>query len=435
MVSGVDSPLPQNPLIEASANVVLVNQARQGAVLNSSQLVVGKQFQAEVVSSLTDGTYIVKVADVAARMQLPDSPQVGTKLSLTLIAGSPRPTFLLNPSDPEENGQPPTTSSAILGTSVKQLIDEFNQSSPAKTSTAASSSTNPALTRDVSLQTSSTVEEVSDDTAQPRLITLPTGQPDSAPASFSSAGKLINQLIQTAPQQSTVVNVTKMPLLTVPTTDVNAMAKALQTGVNSSGIFYESHLLQWAEGKMSTPDLMKEPQAGFPVVADNAANEAENGAAPGASLSGAALPADDGKINLAINLASAANATNATIALPKEAAPIIQQQLQTLEQQRFVWHGELWPGQSMHWEISQDGSPQQRNQQEKTWQSDVQFELPQLGGVSAMLQLTGTHLTLTVSTRDAATTQTLQNHASELVGAINNTGTQLDALLIKTRQA
>lgn len=445
MVSGVDSPIAQNPLIEASTNVALVNQARQGAVLNSSQLVVGKQFQAEVVSSLEDGTYIVKVADVAARMQLPNTPDVGTKVSLTLISTSPRATFLLNPPDEEDEAataNSPTTTTATLGANVKQLIDDFNQTSAKGGTTSAG----------LYLTAGANVTAVSNSNADPRLINLNAALPDSAPATFSSAGKLVDQLIQSTPQDSSVVNVSKVPLLSTPDVNVNAMAKALQGGVSNSGVFYESHLLQWAEGTLNASDLMKEPQASFPAAQGNMqANGAAN--TPGQNtplnnnpMNNAAANVSlgqDAKIGLQNSPAgtlpgtasSNLTATN-SITLPKEATPLIQQQLQTQEQQRFVWQGELWPGQTMQWDISRDSSDQkQSSQQEQTWQSSVNFELPQLGNVSAQLQLTGTHLRLSVSTPNPATALMLQNHANDLIGAFANTGTELDALTIRAAPA
>jgi hypothetical protein len=437
MVSGVDSPVAQqNPLIEASTNVALVNQARQGAILNTSQLVVGKQFQAEVVASLEDGTYVVNVADVAARMQLPDSTQVGTKLSLTLISTSPRATFLLSPTDDDEAEATPTTTSATLGATVKQLVDDFNQS--AKTSTSGTSG--------LYLPPGSNVTAVSNAPSDPRLIVVTPESPDSAPATLSTAGKLVNQLIQDTPQDSSIVNVSKVPVVSTPDVSVNTMAKALQGSVTNSGMFYESHLLQWAEGTLDVADLMKEPQASFPAAQEATPNAAQNNANQQGVQSNTPLAntqiTGDGKIALPAtsNPLSSNNtttsATSTAITLPKDATPLIQQQLQTMEQQRFVWHGELWPGQSMEWEISRDPQGKKNgNPAEQTWQSAVNFELPQLGNISAQIQLTGTHLRLTVNARDATTALELQNHANELIGAMANTGTQLDSLLIKTRTA
>jgi len=425
MVSGVDTPVTQqNPLIEASASVALVNQTRQGAILNSSQLVVGKQFQAEVVSSLEDGTYIVKVADVAARMQLPNSPEVGSKIALTLISTSPRATFLLSPPEGEEGDEAtPTATTATLGANVKQLIDDFSQSTK-----ATSGSTG------LYLQGSANVAATDTTNADPRLIIVSPESADSAPATLSTAGKLVNQLIQDTPQDSNVVTIGKLPIVETPDVSVDTMAKALQSSVGTSGVFYESHLLQWAEGTLNLADLMKEPQASFPTAQNNS-NQ------PGTTT--AQSTSQDGKLTLAVStnalLAGGALSTstaNATLALPREATPLIQQQLQTMEQQRFVWHGEVWPGQTMDWEISRDRQDQQsENDSDQTWQSAVNFELPQLGNISAQLQLTGKHLRLIVNAPNAATASVLQSHADELAGALDNTGTQLDSLLIKNRES
>jgi len=437
MVSGVDTPSPaQNPLIEASTNVALINQARQGAILNSSALVVGKQFQAEVVATLTDGTYIVKVADVAARMQLPNSPEVGSKLSLTLLSTSPRATFLLNPPTGGETAAAPTTTLATLGNSVKQLIDEFSQAATGKPATGPTTTSASGLY----LQPGSNVAATTNTTAQPRLITISPGLPDSAPATLSSAGKLVNQLIQNTPQQSSIVNVSKVPLVTTPDVSVNTMMKGLQSGVATSGMFYESHVLQWAEGSLPATELMKEPQAKFPIPPPTSNNVPTPGNQPAASQVSAA---DLVKINTpqagsaapASSTGTTAAASEPVITLPKGATPLIQQQLQTMEQQRFVWQGEVWPGQTMNWEIAQDTSQQSGRQQEPSWQSAVHFELPQLGSISAQLQLTGTHLKLNISTADATSALMLKNHVSDLASALDLAGTQLDAISIKARTA
>ena len=441
MVSGVDTPFTQSPLIEASTNVALINQARQGAVLNTSQLVVGKQFQAEVMASLTDGTYIVKVADVAARMQLPNAPEVGSKLSLTLLSTSPRATFLLNPPDSEQAGTTPMTTTATLGNSVRQLLDEFNHSgagnanqntgqNAGQNAGQTGSSTVTTAAGGLALQPGSTVSAANNG-AEPRLITISAPEPDSAPATLSSAGKLVNQLIQNTPQQNTVVNVSKVPLLSTPDVSVNSMMKALQGGVANSGVFYESHLLHWAEGSLPTAELMKEPQAQFPVPAQQTPATAQNQAA---TLNVAGKPVLPQTVTA--NPASDTTAA-ASITLPKGATPLIQQQLQTMEQQRFVWQGELWPGQPMEWEITQNDQKQNSKQAspQDSWQSVVRFDLPQLGSIAAQLQLTGNHLRLNISTSDPTTALMLQNHAPELASALDVAGTRLDAIVIKNKTA
>lgn len=415
MVSGVDKPIQESPLIAASGSVTLLSPAKQNAILNSSQLVVGKQFQAKVATVLADGTYIVNVADIAARMQLPNSPQIGAQIPLTLISSSPRPTFLLNSSNVVEgkvveNPANTTSAIAILGT-TKQLIDDFIQSGGAKGAPSAA----------LYLQSGSAVTSANNAEAEPKLISLATLQ-NSTPTTLSSAGKLVDQLIQNTTAQSTTATLSKVPLLATPGTlmNTNDTAKALQSSVTSSGIFYESHLLQWAEGSRPITELMKEPQAKFSASPANLPN-----------ATSAQLDATNRTLNTIESTHSTVHTPPLTI--PQQAAPLIQQQLQTMEQQRFLWNGELWPGQQIEWEVSRDHPKQQSAQPEQTWQSAVRFELPQLGAVSAQLQLTGTRLKLTVNTKDSSTTLTLQNHANELINALQSSGAQLDSLLIKTK--
>lgn len=322
MTSEINIPTAPNPLAVISDNPVRVFQTSLQANFNASQWVVGKHYPAEVVASLKDGAAMVKVADSLVRMQFPQLPEVGARLSLTLISTSPRAIFLLNP--PETNMRSDT--SAVLSSTAK-LVDQ------------------------------------------------------------------LTQYAQHSPQKNTVTT-GKTPLLNTPDVDTTTMSKALQTSVSSSGVFYESHLAQWAKGTLDVTELMKEPQANFSK-----------------------------------NLSD-----HNPVALSKEATSIIQQQLQTMEQQRFAWQGELWPGQAMEWEVSRDAPHQKNDASEKTWQSAVKFELPQLGAVSAQLQLTGTRIKLTVYTEDASTTLKLQSHTGELVDALEGSGVKLDAFLIETKK-
>lgn len=423
MVAGIDSPLSSNALIEASSNAAGLNQTSQGALLNASQLTVGKQFQAEVVATLADGTYIVKVADVAARMQLPNSPEVGAKLSLTLLSTSPRATFLLNPDGAlaAGAGSAPNTATATLASSVKQLLDDFNHGAGAT---------------GLTLQSGTNVGAVAGKASDPRLLTLAQTQPDSAPANLSSTGRLVNALLQNVGQQSNVVNVSKLPLLSAPDGGAGVLAKALQGGVSSSGVFYESHLLQWAEGSLSTAQLMKEPQASYPTPAatNPAATAQASGPNPDTGLKNILLQTT-GQLPDTPKPVAGSSTDSLSVLLPKEATSMIQQQLQTLEQQRFMWSGEVWPGQTMDWEITKEKPAQQKNQTDKSWNSAVKFELQQLGNISAQLQLTGNRLKLIVQAQDATSALLLKNHAHELVSALDVSGTQVEALQIKVKPA
>src|SRR5438105_655040 len=82
-------------LIEATTPTSAVGDAKQEAFDRLSQLALGKEFQAQVLSRLTDGSYLVKIDDAVASMKLPPGTKTGDVVDLTLLATQPRPTFLL----------------------------------------------------------------------------------------------------------------------------------------------------------------------------------------------------------------------------------------------------------------------------------------------------------------------------------------------------
>ncbi|WP_313872869.1 flagellar hook-length control protein FliK [Rugamonas sp. DEMB1] len=77
---------PVTPLVPAG-------EGRQEEFQRSLQTLVGQSLQGHVLSQYKDGSYLVRVAGNAARMQLPAGVQVGAEVSLTLLAAQPRPVF------------------------------------------------------------------------------------------------------------------------------------------------------------------------------------------------------------------------------------------------------------------------------------------------------------------------------------------------------
>jgi hypothetical protein len=75
------------------AAVLPVADPRQQAFQRALAGQLGQAMQAEVLSKLSDGSYVVRVADMAARIPLPQNVQVGSQVPLTLVALNPRPTF------------------------------------------------------------------------------------------------------------------------------------------------------------------------------------------------------------------------------------------------------------------------------------------------------------------------------------------------------
>ncbi|MGZ3158823.1 MAG: hypothetical protein ACXU7H_07055, partial [Burkholderiaceae bacterium] len=190
--------------LEAPTPVGSSTDARQEVFHQLTNIALGQQIDAKVLSKLEDGTFLVRINDTSARMSLPVGTRVGDSLPMTLVDTEPRMTFLLG----NEAG----------------------------------------------------------------------AEVDSAKATLSSAGRLIDNLLQTAEQHGTSTAVIgKSPIVATPAAGAQQIAAALQNTLTSSGLFYESHLQQWLDGSHSLTDLMREPQnnGGINAKSQNATTQAE----------------------------------------------------------------------------------------------------------------------------------------------------------------
>jgi hypothetical protein len=376
-------------LIEATLPASAVGDAKQESLDRLSQLALGKEFQAQVLSRLTDGTFLVKIDDAVAGMKLPPGTKAGDVLDLTLLATQPRPTFLL-------------------------------------------------------------------------------GKPDAgATTSLSNAGRLINNMLQLAQQDGAppTAIVSKTPLIATPNAPAAQIASAMQNAVAFSGLFYESHVAQWANGTRLLTTLLSEPPAKLlstptAATATTPGNPAELAAQTNHNAStNPQLPTDLSKLMASVkelvtgerSLPEVLNAlkagTTATQDNPDQltnrqdlttntdGVKLVSLQLDTLEQRRIMWQGELFPGQPLEWEISDDtpkrNTEDPNEQPQQSWQSTVRFSLPTLGAVSATIRLTGAHVQVNVRTVNEQTATALRTHGNMLADALGAAGTTLDSLLVK----
>lgn len=310
------------PVISASSalrQTAVVADPRQEGVARLEQIALGRTLQAQVLTSLGDGSSLVRLASEGAaarpfelRMQLPPALVAGEQFALTLLALEPRPTFGLQAS----------------GGSVQTQL--------------------------------------------------------------SAAAQLIGQLLAQAEngQQPRALQ-GSAPLQTAPGADPAHLSQNLKQALEDSGLFYESHLDQWSRGERTLDQIRQEPQN---RVAGDAA-----------------------------------------------AAQLLPLQLDTLEQRRLVWQGELWPGQPLQWEVlrekeqDQGGKPAGREDpQAAAWQTVLRLELPQLGLVSASIRLQGGQAQLQLRTADADAATALKAGQSGLDEALTAAGTALGGFLVQS---
>jgi hypothetical protein len=496
-------------LIDAPTPTSGIADARQESFNRFAQIAIGKQFQVDILSRLNDGSFLVKIADTVARMNLPNGTAVGDSITATLVSADPKPTFQVGPQTsrstvslsstgqlvdrfaqmaPEESISPPTGKSLppnVAASVVAKLPEEALNASmtanlPGKAAVdglaagkagpegaVARAGLEPAVGRTglegVGAKTAITPGVGAATTAAPP-------PPNSAPTQLSSTGRLINSILLTAQQSGApTALIGKGPLVFSPSAAPPQIATALQNAIVSSGLFYESHVAQWVNGERPVADLLREPQSkpGHVLVINSPATSSAlstsnaQGAQAAASASAAPQPsqatpqgsqaaptqaqtqAEDvtmpqlansprDALPQAIGAKPAeAESVNLANSLSQDATRMINLQLNTLENQRVLWRGELWPGQPMEWEVNQDAPQRGGEQAPSSWSSTVRFELPGLGKVAANIQLVGQHVNVQIRAASDTTATALRAHRAELASALDAAGSPLDSLLVK----
>ncbi|MGK5078236.1 flagellar hook-length control protein FliK [Janthinobacterium sp. HLX7-2] len=349
-----------------------VGDPRQAEFQRSLQGLIGKSMQGQVLARMGDGSYLVRVAGTPARMQLPAGAQPGTQIALTLIGINPRPSFQI--------GNARDTPAGTLLTYADADADAA-ATLGAQAGSRASSTAATLLSR-APLTPASLLPSLGGDTLAPEL---------------STTARAISSVLSQAESVpgAPLSLVGKTPLIAPPGVDPAQVAQKLRDAVGSSGLFYESHVAEWAEGKRALASLLLEPQMQKAQQGDTART--------GTDLASAQL----------INL-----------------------QLHTHEQARVQWQGEAWPGQKMQWDITKDapqGQQQDGNDADAdatAWRSSVRFQFALLGDLEAQVVLQGGRVAIQIQAGSEGSAETLRQHAARLEAALDAAGWPLTSLSI-----
>ncbi|GGY77139.1 flagellar hook-length control protein FliK [Pseudoduganella plicata] len=349
----------------------IVADPRQAAFQRALQPFVGQVVQGAVLAKMSDGSFLVRVADTNARMMLPAGADVGADVPMTVVAAQPRP--------------------------LLQVGTEPAQSPVVHTQTGAPTSSAATLLSKAPLTPREQLPQLDRNTPQPTL----------SPAARAIATALTQAY--TAPGAPVII-LGKTPLAGPGTPVPEQLGKQLQNALGESGLFYESHVAEWAAGKRPLQDLAREPQMQRHAEAQMRQSPAESAAR---ALAGPDL----------------------------SASQMINQQLHTQEQGKVQWHGEAWPGQPMQWEVRRDERDErsQRDAREghedaPVWRSGVKFRFPLLGKVAANVTMVGDQVHVQVQSDDDTTTETLRAWAGMLQGALDAAGAPLTSLSIGTTE-
>jgi flagellar hook-length control protein FliK len=183
------------------------------------------------------------------------------------------------------------------------------------------------------------------------------------------------------------------PLVATPDADPAALAAGLKQAFGKSGLFYESHVAEWAQGSRALAELANEPQQ----------QAAQNGARPN--------PQDPAT------------------------AQFISMQLAAQEQSQLAWKGQLWPGQPMEWDVQREAHGGGSDDGQAIWNSRLRLRFPELGELDVQLRMVGGALQIGLATGDDATAALLRQHVPNLAGALESVGTPLAGFDARARAA
>ena len=250
---------------------------------------------------------------------------------------------------------------------------------------------------------------------QPRLtFTLAaSSNPVSTPESLSATSRLLSSLSQQPLQRSYVRPIQSSPLWTGTQTlpDTTQLAGKLHDALSHSGLFYESHQAQWIAGTRPTTQLLLEPQNQLPP------NQ------PPQNVSTRNMDTANNTMPPAQNAQTGSEQRVVAPNIPEHLQTLVQQQMGALETHQVLWQGQVWQGQEMRWEVSEE-SPHRNAQgvEEGQWNTQIHLDLPNLGGVSARRSFNGNALNLSFDVSDAQTRDKLGNASSQLIAALSERG-------------
>ena len=262
---------------------------------------------------------------------------------------------------------------------------------------------------------------------EPRLtFALSRSANSSSPVYISDTGKMLGMLAGKGVQPQ----VSSLPrsniVLDGPPADTASLAARLRETLTFSGIFYESHLVQWSQGERSMKDILREPQGKSTGRGETggSAKSARNQAHRG--VLDALLGTNE---NIPDETIAAENGAERKTPVEPEMLPILKEQMQTLHSGQFVWQGEVWPGQEMEWTV-RERETESGEKQDRELETTLRLELPNLGEVSATLRLTGDGLSLHMMAAGDNSAAAMQSDRQGLADAMSAAGIRLAGMVI-----
>jgi len=219
------------------------------------------------------------------------------------------------------------------------------------------------------------------------------------------------------------------PLLTGAPTDTKGLAQILHNALAKSGLFYESHQAQWAAGQRPLADLLEEPQGRLsPVLNSREGVEKFLPVQSGRQ--------DEAKVSTAAENPSALAAKGGLLEekVHPHTLPLVQQQLEALDMRQLVWQGQVWPGQTLRWEIEEREAREGEGEELPTWHTRLKLQMPRLGDVTALLAFSPLGIKIDLEAPDQDRGDLMREEQPALVQAFDRAGLKLAGVAIRAQR-
>ncbi len=212
-------------------------------------------------------------------------------------------------------------------------------------------------------------------------------------------------------------------LLTEPTTDASLLGQILKQGLRESGLFYESHLARWFGGDYQLEELLKEPQGRLSSRLSSHLPQTND--LQGVPLDGpmqATIKNSSAEVLEAMFYKAGTRVTHEGIA-DQRVLPIVSEQLSSLQNSQLLFRGDLFPGQNLEWTVAErEAHRDEAGGRERSWETSVTMDLPNLGPVTALLRLDGTNVTIRVKAENETSVPVLETGRARLIEQLEGAG-------------
>ena len=385
-IAGINTGINPVEKIMPVLAVESIGSTTQELTDRATQFVKGQAYVAQILSKASGAAYNVKVEGAILKMELGATVQPGQTLLLRYLNDSPARTFALVPTSTHA----PASSAApfVRGREyVAQILSKAGDTTYNVKVEGAVLKAELGFTAQAG-QTLS-LRYMHDSPLPTFSLAANSTSSTGTTADLSPAAHLIGHYLKEAESGGVSTRYEATAVVTHTPKAPQVMAQDLKQAVNNSGLFYESHLGELVQGVRSLAAILQEPQ--------------NQPASPVAAL--------------------------------------MSQQLAILENQSMAWHGEIWPGQEMSWDVylrqrnSEHGDGQQAADaspadEPRPVASEMTLHFPRLGKVTARLILIDGRMRINILAEQAQTLHTLESKRQNLAAAIVKNGQQLDALTV-----